>query len=597
MAISSDPDDTHPRLGAVPLPLPHEHLAGYVRRLAAANGLTQIDQFYRLIGVRRIEPTGSDETWRALATATGFDEASFSHLRLPEKAWQRHGPFTVDGLEVSTQQMVGVAFRCCPQCLREDGIVRSRWFLHHVTACLKHGSALVDVCTCGRALTHRYLRLDLTCTCSVSVGEIDADLSSAAEDALCTALGEEPRGGPVLAAGFMALPAQEKLAVIERVGTLALLAAEDAPLTKRNTFFPKKPDAIPTGRSLAGSRAVVEAAIAILADWPAAYRRLLDGLVDRAPYREEAWPILRRLQTKAGFLAVRPLRNARGEMIGFINDERDRFMREVLGVRMYQGSVRPTGPAFEPVSGGARAASLKLRPEDYMPAKEAAAALGGTAASGLQGWVAAGLVELQRSRRGGHLVVRQSVLDALALFRNLPPDDGRTGLVGFSVYSRQLGRGYNRGDFLLDIVQGRIEAHVRHPEVPAIESLAVSAADLARQAATARVGRHILADEFLESRRLRRRLSDLWTDCGPMDVEHLKHLVSTGAVRSRVGKHGHEYSVHDMADHLQRNGPTRFFDLERADGRHRGGWRDLTVEPPSSAELRLDRLSRPKGAF
>lgn len=102
--------------------------------------------------------------------------------------------------------------------------------------------------------------------------------------------------------------AEAALSAIERIGKLVLAASDDLRLNGRRAVYAHgRVDLILENRPVAESRAVVEASVPILSDWPDAYHALLSGLLDRAPYdvKQHSW--MRRLATEAGYLAMRPL--------------------------------------------------------------------------------------------------------------------------------------------------------------------------------------------------------------------------------------------------------------------------------------------------
>ena len=62
--------------------------------------------------------------------------------------------------------------RICPECLKEDRYCRLSWDFSLVTACNRHGAALIDRCvTCGRVLSWNRSTIGV-CSCGSALGKV-----------------------------------------------------------------------------------------------------------------------------------------------------------------------------------------------------------------------------------------------------------------------------------------------------------------------------------------------------------------------------------------------------------------------------------------
>jgi len=577
---------TPPTFGSVPWPRSDEHLSGYLRRLARSNGLTQIEQFHSILGLRSFESSAGEKAWTALADATGVKGEVFEHMRLPAKAWQRPETIIIEGARFQSSNMVGQPFRFCAECLRADECVRSRWFLHHVTACNVHKTQLRDRCACGTSLRTRYITLDLECpSCRARLADRPSEPARTSELAFVGALLPAKDAAPEAAPGYMALPAYQKVAFAERLGRLVQLAADDRPFDRVGIFFSKKPEQIQGNRPITQSRSIVEDAMALLYDWPYSYHSLLRDLIDRAPYRTDAPPSLRRLQTDAGFLAARTLHDHTGAPVAFLNDERDRFMNDELGVRSFNSDAKPIRKPFARFAATIRQPAEPLRPEHYMNVPDAVALLGGTGAIDLIGWVEAGLVQLHGAPGGGHRILKQSVSNAAHLIENLPAEDGTLRTIDFVEVKSRLAKDYELGSALADIVSGHVGAVIRYPGRPALQSIAIRIEDLQRRQACCRLAHLMVRNEDRETARLRKLISAAWSDEDPITAREMKLLEANGGVTGRIGPFGRYYPIRAVIKALQANGHRVLFDLNTKMGDGRLGWHDLMVDPPRYARV------------
>jgi len=112
-----------------PFPAEGEHPAGYIRRLAAANGLDSLRQMLALYELPPLSPISGPEAWTKLAAAAGLPLARFDVLRWPRVGRTREVWLSVVGQAIRQLHLDLDHLKRCPQCLAEDGIVRAEWSL------------------------------------------------------------------------------------------------------------------------------------------------------------------------------------------------------------------------------------------------------------------------------------------------------------------------------------------------------------------------------------------------------------------------------------------------------------------------------------
>lgn len=160
-------------LAFAPPPAPGENIHGYVRRLALANGHTNVALFARAIGAAGIGPTSRDLLWERMARATGLPSATLDHMRWVEKPSGRVGRVDFLGFELMRGFLSPDHVRICPICLKIKGIHRDFWFLSIVAACPRHGTLLADACTgCGQVFSAALAGSPDRCSCGLPFSEM-----------------------------------------------------------------------------------------------------------------------------------------------------------------------------------------------------------------------------------------------------------------------------------------------------------------------------------------------------------------------------------------------------------------------------------------
>lgn len=149
----SNPVISGPLLSRVPIPLPGEHVAGYLRRLVAMNRLPSLRYMALLLKVRDIAPRSSDELWDRLISALGVPPSFVEPLRWRIVPGSTRRWVSFLGNDVHETFLHHMTLRLCRGCVAETGTIFNVWSLRHVTACPKHGTRLSETCPgCGKRL-------------------------------------------------------------------------------------------------------------------------------------------------------------------------------------------------------------------------------------------------------------------------------------------------------------------------------------------------------------------------------------------------------------------------------------------------------------
>jgi hypothetical protein len=132
-------------------PHPHESLAGYILRLASANGLSGPRSLLSRAGMK----DGFD--WQPCELGPLAYMAATESARLEAMAFwplaKTPNSLSYDGEPIQSPLLIFGAERVCPECLDESGYVPRLWQLKAYAACHKHGRLLVDLCeSCGRKI-------------------------------------------------------------------------------------------------------------------------------------------------------------------------------------------------------------------------------------------------------------------------------------------------------------------------------------------------------------------------------------------------------------------------------------------------------------
>lgn len=248
-----------------PHPRSNESARGYVLRVSEQNGLETPRWLLPYLGEKGIPSKG----YAALKAILNRTEdlvglrgpvANLADLNAPDlgnlpiRYWNTRRP------------------RFCPCCLAESANWRANWDLVFTVACEKHDLRLLDCCPqCQKPLS--WDRSHMTkCACGF-------DLREAATE-------KTPEAAVQLA---REIELRLETGAISQLGTIEVLRAMDLEKLLRLVWFlgaysrnaHRKPQKIVGLETIEVAGAMVEQAMAVLADWPAGFHRLLDEIAAR----------------------------------------------------------------------------------------------------------------------------------------------------------------------------------------------------------------------------------------------------------------------------------------------------------------------------
>lgn len=281
------------------VPLPHrwENVHGYLRRLAAANGIGQMDFFRRVAGLREIAASHGDASLQPLTEITGLPLDDFEHMRWrPVNGGGVHNQHVMAmGQPVRISVLSAVTMRFCPACLAEGSedrrrILRSVWSLFHVTACPHHRTMLVDDCDapgCGRPFQLRSASPPWSCSCGRRM--TDVATRPAPRDAVRAALALMTAAGALHGSGRVMLTRDGDLPPAFRDMSLDVLSTVFEHLSRIEAFRQAGDRPATTSKIRRSRRNPVDqavpmqqradllgAAFRILDGWPITWHALLD---------------------------------------------------------------------------------------------------------------------------------------------------------------------------------------------------------------------------------------------------------------------------------------------------------------------------------
>lgn len=251
------------RQAVVPFPLqvehyPHEPAHALLQRTAEHNGVLRFSTVYKGLGVdhgrsvHNIDPEIIALKCRSDVAAVKFTTARMSGAQ-----------FTLLNQTFSMEHWAGYNRKWCPECLIEAPYHRAWWDLSIITTCTRHGVELVSTCACAKPLKvglHPVLSCqsehDLTATVAPTVSAEDQAAELWIMDRL---LNGSPSVGVLEDVSVAnAVTAMEWLGKLSSARTMTIFEA----------------------RKAVGQRALINSGFAILQDFPSAYDRLLDRLLE-----------------------------------------------------------------------------------------------------------------------------------------------------------------------------------------------------------------------------------------------------------------------------------------------------------------------------
>lgn len=393
-------------------PLAGESAVGLIMRLANENGLSYPWLFERIACGRHNPDNWGDEQWQRLADTALIDVADLNGMRCrPVDDRRMRNAVTFLGMAVRRTYLAFDRMRLCPHCVAQGGVMREAWKLAHWTACLEHGTYLVDACDCGRPL-HIIRRGTWPdeCVCGKPFGEIAA--RPASEHALAATRWLVQLFGPRLTATAqrlwldddrlgppfdglartiapdvspidaddldlplieLPLPETRPMHVIDALGILELIGiAATTPKGQDEARASRTVHTVGRGNRvepLATSISHVEAAMRVIRRWPGGWHDILEDIAGRNANAGDDTPA-DLFATRIGRLVLDPYLGVDGYPVTVLSDE----TRTWLANRGYSLRTRPV----------ARFSTVARRVADILPIGEAARLLRGRIGPGVR---------------------------------------------------------------------------------------------------------------------------------------------------------------------------------------------------------------------
>jgi hypothetical protein len=584
---SPDPLPPIQPLGVAPYPAEGEHFGSYVRRLASDNGFSSVGALAKYLGLLTLTPQSSEKTWSRLLEATGIDRSRLDDLRMHHRGEGRRKVAFVDGVEIQSGFLDRVLLRSCPLCLKEHGLVPTRFAIRQVTSCRVHGVLLDDTCPCGRRRRAFERRSLWDCpSCGMPASEITPCPADPREVRIGELLFTETTPlASMLPLGLLAEPLSARAAFVERLGRLGMLERNDRPSASKHNITAKAQDTFGKDRRICDDREVVLTAADLLEGWPAAYHALLERLLDRHPDGSAAKSLLRRFSSEAGHLAIRSFVHIDSRIIPFAEDARVAFLERRLGYARNKKISVPKAGQYAEMPGtisGLVAGPKAL--QDFVPAYELATRLHVGCRSNIGSWFEAGLINATR-HTDGNVVVKRSEFDKLmARIHSLPDAPGDDAEFEPSAScNNHRGPFYRQRYFIEDILSGRIRSRDAGHGSEGMASRLIHQADFERRRVLCKTAVQIINDDFVGVPSCVRAL---WRQ--PMPQKSIiNQMRASGRLRTIAGKARHLVAVRDFIALLQEDTAQEIFLLSssRLQNLKVDGWRSIVVEDSCYASV------------
>ena len=509
----------------IPFPVVGEHVSGYVRRLASANGAVDLPAFNRLWNMPRLSPTSPSSAWRRLKAVTGLPATAIDELRWPRVGAGREVRLEVLGRPVRRIQLDLDHMRRCTECLGADHVLRVEWSLRHVTACPAHRTQLTDECLgCGRTLLLAEQSGTKTCSdCGTDFAGGRMPAATREELGLSSALASALLGGDThgrqsgMPPGFRALPLADAAAVVDHLRRFVTA-------TDSHELEPQGKRAPPPGLDEARRQAL--AAARLLSDWPGAFIDLVGSLRSPGSARTRVGASHRQFAGRAGRLLSKAPTTLDGGPIPFLADAIRDVHDERTGHRPGQRA-----PGSRP-----RPAAEIGEPTDLPPISHADAMLrleGRSDGRLARWWIDAGLLK-EMPAPSGRAVLATDDVEANAIVLRFvacsPPADDPVDVewIDRSVTCR---REYDKSAFLRDLLHGKLDAWVVDDELEGMAALRFSKSDILRQAALARIAAWVDGDAHVAMTRFRQVALDVWPPDLVPDTASARDAAADGRLR------------------------------------------------------------------
>ena len=540
-----------PPLTIAPFPAVGEHPAGYVRRLAAANGINSLREMLALYDIGPLSPISGPDAWEKLAAAAGLPVARFDVLRWRRVGRTREVWLSVMGQAVRQLHLDLEHMKRCPQCLAKDGVVRAEWSLRHVTACPQHRVLLSDACLLCHWPISLNERTDVWhCgPCGAPFSEGDGDTADEPQVALSAALISALRDDAepyfsTLPPAFLELPVGDAAAVVDFLARFALAIEEpDVPTTGKRAPPPKPAEA----------RVQTQRAARILLGWPDSFRDLLLDLDPAGDARTRVGSSLHQFSGRAGRLLAKLPTTPSGTSIAFIADVVDATLGDTAG---YRAGQRAPGSRV-------RSRARVAMPSASTPISHADAMLRleGRADGRLaRWWIDAGLLSEIRVTPDRAVLVTDEVSMLAASIAFVADEAPRPDPVDLSWIDRSVtgGHDYDKSDFLKDLLDGQIGTWVVDPDRPGLSGLRFSRRSVLRRGALGKLKAWITADAHVPMTHFRKAAAQVWDESLLPESPEARHLAASGALRFSYydppgdGRRQYRWHVGDLVTEVQR---------------------------------------------
>lgn len=605
-------------------PIPGETAISYMSRLGDENGIS-LNKVNHVVADRiRAKVSGwTDEQWQRLATISGQNPDNLDGMRhRPAAIPSCPGAVMFLSHPVKSMFLLRDTLRICPSCIGERRMLRQTWSLVHSVACSVHECLLVDQCDCGRPFHVSSRGADtFTCICGKPFEELSAPPASehalagtrwththlpwwAVRDRVTFSRDDH------LPEPFRSMPFGDVLALIHVVGRVASTAGEDDPKMEEKGHIGHPSGEVRGFTDLATSLRIVEGAMAVVAEWPVAYDRLLADVSARnAAARPERRSDL--FRTRMGYLLSIPPNGLDRHPIPCLKERVDAFCEEKGIAPRRKVPVRRSATArrlaktanvgmVAELLGANGKAELFVRlynlvasdidgtdvdddtlralfvgemkrrwtgSEELMSSCEASRHLDHPAQKHTMiGWTDAGMLtpvddSLNIDPRRSTEQFRAA--DVRALRARLGSTATRVDKIeeGFASYAKvakqNVSVAYRKSELLLDILNGVISAVSTVPE-PRLTDLYLDMVAARRRSAAKRVGRAIEVDSFGTTNQAKMVLEELWPDRGEhLGIDLNRELRATKAVRFKDVRNttdGRDRPLYhySIADHLAR---------------------------------------------
>jgi len=607
--------------------LPGESGLSFASRLADVNGIPLVT-LLRDIAKGRPHDAWSEEEWGRLAARSLLPSEALETMRaIP--AGVPTAPATVRflGKAINPQYIVKSRLRICPACVAERRMLKEAWRLVHHVACSDHKLQMIDMCECGRTID-TFSRDNDPFHCPCGKPFADNVAPTASENAVkathwmiqafgTTSMATHPRlwlvKGGRLGLPFSAMEPHDIMGVIDIIGQAATVPADQDEWVTPQKRWSK--GSLNGRRDLATSLAQVEAAMEVLHDWPAAYRRLLADVGGRNSEAGRKRP--RDLfATRIGQLMLTPYRGLDGQPLAPLQEELDLFLdaqgyklrrkvptRSSATARSIRDSMprshvarslglnsnnailtriyRETLDAFDArddlpedaVGLGAMViGEIRRRlaaADDYMSPSAMSEHLNHPNIATYSAlWVDAGLITPVEPDRSvlpllkGHAFLRADVerlrSRVAEATKPVAEEDIPDGYEPYGIASKAgVDASYTGSDLLLDILSGTVPA-LRTMDAPRLTDLFLHTATARRRALAARVAKMIDRDQFAGTSYVEQVLSMLWPDRPEkltIDVNRQFRATKTIRFQTRVNTtEGRDRPLYwySLVDHMQR---------------------------------------------